>query len=113
MRLDQEQQLEDLSEKLADVFLAEADPGNWSGAGETQAEMTKETRGSRNWDMRNANQAGALLARALDLRQRLRIMSGGGEGGGQPDPDPDADIAKFEKQASELLAAVNRGKTKN
>lgn len=104
MRQDQTEKLNDLAIDLMDVFLSEADPTNWTGAGEAATAMTKDTRGARNWDMKNANQAGALLARALDLRDRLN-----GQGGGQP-PAPDdaaeADIAKFERQAKAMIDKV-------
>lgn len=33
LRPDQLKSLADLAEKLADVFITEADPENWSGAG--------------------------------------------------------------------------------
>jgi hypothetical protein len=101
MRQDQTEKLNDLTVDLMDVFLTEADPTNWTGAGQTQAEMEKETRGARNWDMKNANQAGALLARALDLRDRLT----GGASGTPPAEDDaaEADIAKFERQAKEMI----------
>ena len=102
MRPDQEQSLADLTEKLADVFLSEADPGNWNGAGESQAEMTKETRGARNWDMKNANQAGALVMRALEIKARL------GGAPAAPQDEPELDIAKFEKQARELIASAGK-----
>jgi hypothetical protein len=105
MRPDQTEKLNDLTGDLMDVFLTEADPTNWTGAGQTQAEMEKETRGARNWDMKNANQAGALLARALDLRDRLQGVT---QPNTPPVPDDaaEADIARFERQAKEMIKQV-------
>lgn len=96
--------LSDLGDKLMDVFLAEADPTQWNGHGQLPCEMDKDTRGARNWDMKNANQAGALVARALDLQARLATP------GMRADDDPEADIARFEKQARTMIESV-RGKT--
>jgi len=104
MRTDQTQRLGDLAEKVMDVFLDAADPSMWAGDGETPADMAPNVRGARNWDIKNANQAGALMARVLDLRDRL-----GGRASSPADADDaaDADVARYEKQAKELLKRVN------
>ena len=67
MRPDQFQQLQDLSERLADVFLSEADPDNWSGAGKLPADMTKNERGDRHWDRKGAMGTGGVLRYTIDL----------------------------------------------
>jgi hypothetical protein len=67
MRPDQLQQLQDLSERLADVFLSEADPDNWSGAGKLPADMTKDERGDRHWDRKGAMGTGGVLRYTMDL----------------------------------------------
>lgn len=103
MRPDQQHKLDALTENLMDVFLHEADPENWNGAGESAAAMTPEVRGARNWDAKNANQVGSLVARALDLRDRI---NGAGFIPPPSQDDADADIARFEKQARRLLEAV-------
>lgn len=110
MRKDQTERLSELTENLMDVFLTEADPAIWTGSGMSPAEMDPQTRGARNWDMKNANQAGALVARALDLKERLV-----GVRAPHPPADDaaDADIARFEKQAKKIidgLAERQRGK---
>lgn len=109
MRSDQAKQLETLAEKVLDVFLTEANPENWTGAQTPADEMNPATRGARNWDMKNANQAGALAMRVLDLKDRVAGLAPAGPGA---DDAADADIAKFEKQAKKLLEAVGarRGK---
>lgn len=67
MRPDQLQQLQDLSERLADVFLLEADPDNWSGAGKLPVDMTKDERGDRHWDRKGAMGTGGVLKYTIDL----------------------------------------------
>lgn len=105
MRDDQTVRLGDLAEKVMDVFLDAADPANWSGDGEDPAGMKPDVRGARNWDIKNANQAGALVARVLDLRDRI----GGSKSADPmaPDDAADAEVARYEKQAKELLKRVN------
>ncbi len=105
MRQDQIEAMDDLAEALADVFASEADPKNWSGAGQAATEMDTATRGARNWDMKNANQSGALLMRVLDLRERLRGVRSENPGD-TPDDRAEHDIAKFEKVARKALERI-------
>lgn len=102
MRADQEERLDDLTERLADVFLDTANPDNWSGAGEKPKEMSKETRGNMNWDVKAANQVGLLFARALELKQRIKLAHEGVPPG-VPPPDPDLEISRYEREAKRLL----------
>ena len=50
MHQDYKTRLTALSDKLTDVVLEEADPGNWPGAGKKPSELTKDERGDRYWD---------------------------------------------------------------
>lgn len=100
MRDDQTARLQDLTEQLMDEFIQAADPGNWTGAGVQPDQMDPTIRGARNWDVKNANQIGALTARAMDLRERLS-----GVPGAPPvaDDEAEANISRFEKQAREAM----------
>lgn len=105
MRADQLQKVDALAEQVMDVFISEADPKSWTGSGLAPAQMTPEVRGARNWDMKNANQAGALALRVLELKDRIEgLLPSGGPGA---DDRADDDIAKFEKQAKKLLESVS------
>lgn len=101
MRDDQKERLADLSESVMDAFLDAADPKLWAGDGEDPAAMEKDTRGARNWDVKNANQVGALVARVLDLKERL--IAGVKPPDQKPEDDPDQDIRRYEKVAQEML----------
>ena len=108
-----EDRLEALSEKLAEVFLEEADPALWSGAeAESAKARTEKQRGNRQWDVKNANQVGLLFARALELRQRVKWTRQAAAGmvveplasdAVGPPADPEADIARFEREASRVM----------
>ncbi len=105
MRKEQQERINTLAEKVMDVFITEADPENWTGADVAAAEMTPAIRGARNWDMKNANQAGALAMRVLELRDRVAGIVGQT---GEEDDRAEADISKYEKQARTLLDAVGK-----
>lgn len=49
MRPDQLVRLAELSEKLADVVLEEADPAEWPGANMPLASLSQQERGDRYW----------------------------------------------------------------
>jgi|MGYP000228614533 hypothetical protein len=102
MRQDQIDRLQELAEKIGDVFMEEAEPGNWNGAGIPLAELDDKKRGNRYWDKKNAIQTGTLLARVLDLRDRdARNLSDK-----VPEDDADQEITRFEKQAKDMVNAV-------
>lgn len=96
MRPDQMQRLRDLSEKLIDVVLEEADPDEWPGAGQPIASMSKQERGDRFWCKRNASATFA-------LSQRVQELIGGEVGTFEPDDDMEKTIQRREKEAAALL----------
>lgn len=113
MRDDQIQRLRDLSEKLADTFLLEADPGEWPGDGKSASDLTAQERGDRYWSKKNAMATGGVLRYTLDLAakaQQPQAMPGTAEAAAQ-DADIDRQIREAEKRAA---AAVSRviGKAK-
>ena len=82
--------------------MEEADPQNWSGAGQMLANMDKDTRGGRYFDKKNAIQTGTLLARVLDLRDRDTRSADTKT----PEEDAEQEINRFEKQAKDMVNAV-------
>jgi hypothetical protein len=67
MRPDQIARLNDLTERLADAFLMEAEPDEWPGSNETMSEWSRETRGDRVWAKKNAMSTGGVLRYTMDL----------------------------------------------
>ncbi len=115
MRPDQLQRLAELSEKLADVVLEEADPDTWPGAGVPLADMTTEDRGNRYWSKKNAAATFSLLERTASLLADVKTV---GNDRNKDDDDLEKQIAAKEREASKLLEkvmkgakAVSRGKT--
>lgn len=105
MRQDQIDRLQTLAEEIGEVFIEEATPENWNGAGIPLTQLDEKQRGNRYWDKKNAVQTGALLARVLDLRDRDSRSADTK----MPDEDAEHEIKKYEKQAKELLKAVSAG----
>lgn len=104
MRPDQLQRLQELSEKLADVVLEEADPDTWPGAGMPLADMTKEDRGNRYWSKKNAAATFSLLDRTISI-----VASAPGKRSPEDDDDMEKQIAAKEKEAAKLLDKVMKG----
>lgn len=104
MRADQIKRLEELAERLADVFLVEADPDNWSGAGKLPRDMDQQTRGDRHWDRKGAMGTGGVLRYAIDLAKSHQNPTGHPDQT-EHDADLDRKIRDAEKRAA---AAVNR-----
>lgn len=72
MRPDQITMLNELAERLADVFLQEGDPSNWSGAGKLPVDLTRDERGDRKWDKANAMATGGVLRYVMDVTAAAR-----------------------------------------
>lgn len=116
MRDDQYQRLQALTEKLMDLFLVEADPDNWSGAGIEPSRMDKQTRGDRYYDKKNAAATLTLNMRAITMIDAIRRRTP--EGGAPLDKlDPDLDnpedsidkeIDSVEKEAARLMAKLQK-----
>ena len=106
MRPGQIARLQELAEELADVFINEADPENWSGAGIVPRDMTKDERGNRAWDKKGAMGTGGVLRYTLDLvgYHEGREPNSPAEQAAR-DADMDAKINDAEKRAA---AAVER-----
>jgi len=110
MTEDHETKLEALGAKLADVFIDEADPDNWPGAGKKPSEHGKDERGDRAWSLKGANQLGLLLARTLELRMRVKWARTQAAGGAVPIEasegrvsDPEDDIRRLEREAQRVM----------
>lgn len=105
MRDDQRKRLEELSEKLIDVVLEEADPDFWPGAGESLADVDQETRGNRYWCKKNAQAtfvlAGSVEKLAANTKEAL---------GRDPYKDSELDkkIADAEKIAGKMLEKLSK-----
>lgn len=107
MREDQKIMLAELSERLADVFLQEADPVNWSGAGKLPVDLTREERGDRKWDKQNAMATGGVLRYVMDVTKAAqeREIDNPPEQA-QRDADLDRQIREAEKRATTAMHRV-------
>ena len=101
MREDQIARLTDLSEKLADVVLEEADPDEWPGAGMPLAAISQQERGDRYWCKKNAAATFALLERTQSLLTDASEL----DPHGKPHvrPELEAEIAHAERRAAKAV----------
>lgn len=113
MRPDQVILLKELAERLADVFIAEAEPDDWPGADTPASEWTKEVRGDRVWVKKGAMATGGVLRYTLDLLARDAPVAGGQPEDGEKDSDLDRQIRDAERRATEAVnRALSRAKKK-
>lgn len=106
MRPDQLTRIAELSEKLADVVLEEADPETWPGAGVPLADMSNEQRGNRYWAKKNAAASFSLLERTTSLLTDVKTV---GNDRNKNDDELDAQIRAKEKEAAKMLERVMKG----
>jgi len=109
MREDQIERLRELEEKLLDVYLDEADPANWPGFeslvdGEP---LTKQQRGDRYWEKKNA-----IATVALAFETRKLLVNEKPALGRDPYSERELDqkIAAAERNAEARLKLVQSGK---
>jgi hypothetical protein len=114
MRQDQYERLQSLHEELADVFIGEADPKTWPGAGLAPAALDSQTRGDRYWSKKNAVATIALMMRITGLTTLVQQASTGNGAAAVTDENDqlDQDVKDAEKQAAKLLDAVQRSSSK-
>jgi len=106
MRADQIARLSDLTQKLAEVVLEEADPDEWPGAGVPLAALTQQERGDRYWCKRNAAATMSLLER---VQRTLADAADPGANGKPNDrPELDNEIQAAEKEAARALEAARK-----
>lgn len=103
MNEEQCRRLEAVEDKLVEVALQDADPGNWSAPGVLLCDMTKEQRGDAAWCRKTAVQTLALLNQVQRTVAAYRQPQ---KGVLPDDPDPDAMIREAERKASEMLVRI-------
>ncbi|EAW4590365.1 hypothetical protein CJH50_13080 [Salmonella enterica] len=105
MHQDYKTRLTALSDKLTDVVLEEADPDNWAGGNKRANALTKQERGDRYWDKKNA-------AASLTLLIKVHSLIGMQTRGGTPSDNPGQDdeafalgqrVSKAEREADAII----------
>lgn len=111
MRQDQQTKLEQIAERLADVFLVEADPDNWTGAGKMPADLSRDERGDRHWDRKGAAGTAGVLMHTLNLISHYRDRRGAGLTPEEAEADLEKTIQDAERRAQAAVdAAMKRAR---
>lgn len=107
MRQDQWLKLQELEERLADVFIAEADPNVWPGHGTPSAKLSAEDRKERYQFKRAAAETAQLLVRTQALIGNS-IVPGLPAGTTQPAGQQDDEDAEAESALDKSISEVER-----
>lgn len=110
MRPDQIERLVELEESLIDIYLEEADPKNWPGKGAMGDQLTKQQRGDRYWEKKNAIATVALAQETRKLIANDKAALGRDPYNGH---ELDDKISDAEKRAREAIDRVRAGSTKS
>src|SRR5690606_14047553 len=102
MREDQRIRLLEVSERLAEVTIRDADPDNWTGAGKLLCDMDQKERGDANWCRKTAVQSVALLVR---VQQVLADVPGKPE---DKEKSEEELIREAERQAEAMIRRVSQ-----
>lgn len=99
MRQDQYERLQQIEEKLADIFIAEADPGAWPMPGTPSANLTADARKERYMFKRAASETAMLLVRTQNL---IGAVQGAPDAPllGQPAPPAEAEADEAAVQSA-------------
>lgn len=107
LRKDQVVILKELAEKLADVFIQEADPANWTAAGVAMSDMTQEERGNRHWDRKGAMGTGGVLKFTMEVAARAEDNAMGMTY--DDEADLDAQVQQAQKRAKAAMLKIVDG----
>lgn len=105
MRDDQIARLEDMSGKLVETFLEEADPETWPGAGKPLADIDQQTRGDRYWCKKNAAATLSIVARIRSVITQ-KTNPYGDKPTAQDDDDLEKEIAAATREAEKRVAII-------
>ena len=110
MHQDYKTRLTARSDKHTDVVLEEADPDNWAGGNKRVNALTKQERGDRYWDKKNA-------AASLTLLIKVHSLIGMHTRGGVPPKPGEVDeefelgqrVNEAEREAAAIIKRLQKG----
>jgi hypothetical protein len=105
MTPEQRERLKAIGDRLIEQTIMDADPDNWSGAGQTLAAMDKDVRGDALWCRKIAVQTVMLMTKV----EQLATDPAGALGKGHPkDDDMARAIVRAEAEAERLMERVQK-----
>lgn len=107
MRPDQKARLAEIEEKLIDVFLEEADPDEWPGAGVPISAQDRDTRNDRTFAKRGAAQTMLIVGAISRLSENTKEALGRDPYGVN---EIDEKIKAAEKQAAAAIERIQKDK---
>jgi hypothetical protein len=118
MRQDQYEKLQQLEERLTDVFIGEAEPSTWPGHGLAPNALDQQSRGDRYWCKKNAVATLSLIQRVAGLVHTIQPHGdtpppAGAAPQGDDEARLDGEIASAEREATKLLDQMQRSSKKS
>jgi hypothetical protein len=101
MKKEQIERLQETENRLLDVFLEEANPDSWPGAGVPLAQLSKSERGDRYWHKKNCLATLTVVMRIEHLIEPNWMSDE--QKRGQDDHELDEAVELAEKEADKLL----------
>lgn len=108
------ERLEELADTLTAQLFEEADPKKWTGGSKDLLEMTKQERGDRYWDKKNAAMTLTLVVKMhslIDLNKRTKGGKLVKDGEEEEAESLENEIKKANKAAMRIMEKVQAGKT--
>jgi hypothetical protein len=115
VRQDQYEKLQQLSEKLLDVFMVEADPEHWPGKGVRPGDMDSKTRGDLYWVRKTAASVLMLESRIATRIASMQLSGAGTTPAAEGAPEDDgieAEVKAAEREAQALMDELQKGTRK-
>lgn len=108
---DNKTRLTDLTEKLTEVVINEADPDNWPGAGKPIKKLSQEERGDRYWSKKNAAGTLTLLVKIHSLiGMHERSQKPGEKTPAEADFELGQQVNRAEQEAQRILDRIMHSK---
>jgi hypothetical protein len=107
------ERLEALADTLTEQLFEEADPKKWTGGSKDLLQMTKQERGDRYWDKKNAAMTLTLVVKMHSLIDlNLRTKGGKIKAAGEEEEAEtlENEIKKANKAAMRIMEKVQAGK---
>lgn len=103
MNDDQLRQFKGLQNDLFNVVMIDCDPRNWNGYGKKPQELSRDERGGRAFDLKNADKTLAIFARITNI---IDTHTQPTQGNIKDDEEIEKDLKEVKKQAQGRLNAL-------
>lgn len=98
------EKLKKLQTLLFDTVMIDCNPKNWNGYDKKPVDLSRDERGSRSFDLKNADKTMAIFARTVNI---INTHTKSTLGNVKSDEEIDLDLKAIEQEAAKLLAEAD------